>query len=160
MEEGSNPFDKVVHELEQFIGEQKLKEIELRQQLYGLQAETRRATRALEVLMDRKVNQRRSTAPPEPTKQAKARQAKQNWIPSAEKLQAVRDVLADLPQTSTQIAEAAGMARETATRALELLRAQQEVRMAGMVNAGKSSQKVKSYALMPTAPTESPNGTP
>src|SRR3954468_4550126 len=153
MEEGNSSFDKVVHELEQFIGEQKLKQIDLRQQLYELQAETRRATRALEVLMDRKVNQQRSTAPSKRTKQ----QTRQHWVPSAGKLQAIRDVLAaadkfgDSPQTSTQIAEAAGMARETAVRALELLRAQQEVRMAGMVNAGKSTQKVKSYALMPTA---------
>src|SRR3954468_21755649 len=116
MEEGNSSFDKVVHELEQFIGEQKLKQIDLRQQLYELQAETRRATRALEVLMDRKANQQRSTAPSKRTKQ----QTRQHWVPSAGKLQAVRDVLADLPQTSTQIAEAAGVARETAVRALEL----------------------------------------
>ena len=165
-EEALSPFAKVVDELEQFIVGQKVAEIELRQQLFAVQSETRLAQRALEVLQDRKANQERKTSPKDaqespsaPKKPARRKPVKNEWIPSTGKMQAVLSAVTDKPQTAPQIALTAGVSTETARKALQHLRITDQVRMAGVMAAGNSNNKAKSYALMPvTAPEGSPNG--
>ena len=151
-EEGSSPFASVIVELEQFIFQQAIAEQDLRRQLVAHQNETRKAARALEILKDRKANQERKASPKAP--------AKNRWIPSKGKIDAVLAAVTDTPQTVTQITRASGVSSETVRKAIDYLRQQEQIRMTGMTNAGNSHQKVKAYALMPTAtPEMTPNGT-
>ena len=134
----NNPFASAIEDLQSFIAEQKRKEDELRRQLHALQDETRKATRALEILSDRKANE------------SPRQKSERTWVPRKKKMDAVLGAMSDEPQTITQIATGAGVSNETVRRALDHLRIEERVRMTGVIRAGRSNQRVKGYALMPT----------
>ena len=140
--EEKDTFADVAAELQSFVEHQAEKEADLRRELIKVQAEKRKAQRAIEVLTDRKVNQESKP------KKLSGRHSDQ-WQISQVKLDAVASVMTMEPQTTTQIADRAGIAAETARKALKRLRVEDRVRMAGYVRAGKSNQKTKTFALMP-----------
>jgi CRP-like cAMP-binding protein len=134
----SDPVEAIRDQLEDLIRPLQLKRAELEVELSEIASKEARINNAIGALDGGRPG---AKTPRRRTHEEVGENSGRNWVPSEDKIAKVLVALQGVrsePATTAQLAERAGLARETVNRALRVLREREEARMVGQAGQGNA----------------------